>query len=149
MTKRADDAAARLAAIVEWSNDAIVSKTLAGIITSWNRAAERLFGYSSAEAVGQTIYIIIPSDRRAEEEMVLGRIRSGDIVDHFETVRRRKDGTLIDISLTVSPVRDWRGRVIGASKIARDITQRRRGERERAAIVDGAEHANRAQDEIL
>ena len=144
-----DEARARLAAVVDSSDDAIVSKTLDGVITSWNRAAERLFGYRPAEAVGQPIYIIIPADRRAEEEMVLGRIRAGQIVDHFETVRRRKDGTLIEVSLTVSPVKDSRGQVTGASKIARDITQRKRVERERAAMFEEAQQANRAKDEFL
>ena len=147
--RRVDEAQARLAAVVDSSDDAIVSKTLEGIITSWNRAAERLFGYSAAEAVGQSIYIIIPTDRRAEEEMVLGRIRAGQIVDHFETVRRRKDGTLVEISLTVSPIKDSRGQVIGASKIARDITQRKRVERDRAAMFEEAQQANRAKDEFL
>jgi PAS domain S-box-containing protein len=147
--RRLDEAQARLAAIVDSSDDAIVSKTLEGVITSWNRAAERLFGYTATEAVGQPIYIIIPADRRAEEDMVLARIRAGDTVDHFETVRRRKDGTFVDISLTVSPVRDARGRVIGASKIARDISQRKRVERERAAMFEEAQQANRAKDEFL
>jgi len=147
--RRVDEAQARLAAVVDSSDDAIVSKTLEGIITSWNRAAERLFGFSAAEAVGQSIYIIIPADRRAEEEMVLGRIRAGQTVDHFETVRRRKDGTLVEISLTVSPIKDSRGRVSGASKIARDITQRKRVERDRAAMFEEAQQANRAKDEFL
>ena len=147
--RRLDEAQARLAAIVNSSDDAIVSKTLEGVITSWNRSAERLFGYTEAEAVGQSIYIIIPRDRRGEEEMVLARIRAGDVVDHFETVRRRKDGTLIDLSLTVSPVRDAHGRVIGASKIARDITQRKRVERERLAMFEEAQQANRAKDEFI
>ena len=147
--RRLDDAQARLAAVVDSSDDAIVSKTLDGVITSWNRAAERLFGYTATEAVGQSIYIIIPADRRAEEEMVLGRIRAGQMVDHFETVRRRKDGTLVEISLTVSPIRDSRGQVSGASKIARDITQRKRVERDRAAMFEEAQQANRAKDEFL
>ena len=146
---RLDEALARLAAIVDSSDDAIVSKTLDGVITSWNRGAQRLFGYSAAEAIGQPIFLIVPSDRRAEEEGVLARIRAGDMVDHFETVRRRKDGTLVEISLTVSPVKDSRGRVIGASKIARDITQRKRVERERVAMFEEAQQANRAKDEFL
>jgi len=116
----------RLAAIVDSSDDAILSKTLEGVITSWNRGAEKLFGFTAAEAVGQPVLLIIPPDRRAEEADVLGRIRRGEAVEHFETVRRRKDGTLVDISLTVSPVRDGTGRVVGASKIARDITDRKR-----------------------
>ena len=113
-----------LARVVESSDDAIVSKDLNGIITSWNRAAERMFGYTAAEAIGQSIRMIIPADRQAEEDMVLARIRAGQAITHFETVRQRKDGTLIPISLTVSPIHDDAGRVIGASKIARDISER-------------------------
>jgi PAS domain S-box-containing protein len=121
--KRAEEARARLAAIVESSDDAIVSKTLDGVIRSWNTGAERIFGYTSQEAVGQPITMIIPSDRHDEERMILDRIRRGERVEHFETVRVGKDGRRIDISLTVSPVRDDTGRVVGASKIARDITE--------------------------
>src|SRR5881227_988179 len=121
-----DDALrALLAAIVDCSDDAIVSKTLDGVITSWNRGAEALFGYAAAEAVGQHIYLIIPDDHRAEEDQVLARLRRGERIDHFETVRQTKDGRRIPISLTVSPVRNAAGRIIGASKVARDITQRR------------------------
>jgi PAS domain S-box-containing protein len=128
-----DSDARLLAAIVESSDDAIVSKDLNGIIASWNRAAERIFGYSSVEAIGRSITIIIPEDRLHEEAEVLRRIRSGQSVDHFETIRRRKDGTLVPISLTVSPIRNAHGKVIGASKIARDISDRRRAE---AAIAE-------------
>src|SRR5216117_3730876 len=96
---------ARLAAIVDSSDDAIVSKTLDGVITSWNRGAERIFGYTAAEAIGQHIFLIIPDDRRTEEEGVLARLRGGERIDHFETVRRTKDGRQVHISLTVSPVR--------------------------------------------
>jgi PAS domain S-box-containing protein len=151
-----DDAAAHLAAIVGSSDDAIVSKTLDGVITSWNRGAEKIFGYTAAEAVGQHITLIIPSERRAEEDAVLARIRSGQSVDHFETVRVRKDGALIDISLTVSPVRNAAGQIIGASKIARDISDRVRGERERAELLaqaqaarEEAEAVNRSKDQFL
>ena len=112
--------------VVESSDDAIVSKDLNGIITSWNRAAERMFGYTAAEAIGQSIRMIIPADRQSEEDMVLARIRAGEAITHFETIRQRKDGTLIPISLTVSPIHDDAGRVIGASKIARDISERTR-----------------------
>ena len=115
---------ALLAAIVDSSDDAIVSKTLDGVITSWNRGAEKLFGYTAAEAIGQHIFLIIPEDRRPEEEDVLARLRRGEKIDHFETVRQTKDGRLIPISLTVSPIRDAEGAVIGASKVARDITER-------------------------
>ncbi|MDW9704388.1 PAS domain S-box protein [Sinorhizobium meliloti] len=112
-----------LAAIVESSDDAIVAKNLDGIITSWNRGAQRLFGYAAEEVIGESITILIPPERLSEEPGILERIRRGELVDHFETKRRRKDGTLVDISLTVSPVRDATGRIIGASKIARDITE--------------------------
>jgi len=120
--------ALRLAAIVDSSDDAIISKDLNGIITSWNRAAERLFGFTPDEAIGKSIRMVIPADRQAEEDEVLGRIRQGLSVEHFETIRQRKDGSQFPISLTVSPIRDGRGRLIGASKIARDITERRLAE---------------------
>ncbi len=126
--RRADDVARRLASIVESSEDAIVSKSLDGIIQTWNRGAERLFGYSAAEAVGQSILMLIPGELRDEEPRIISRIREGERVDHFETKRRRKDGSLVDISLTVSPVRDADGQVIGASKIARDVGERKRSE---------------------
>jgi PAS domain S-box-containing protein len=125
---RSPAAALRLAAIVESSDDAIVSKDLDGYITSWNRAAEHMFGYSADEAVGQHITLIIPKERLSEEDGVLSRIRRGESVEHFETVRIRKNGTTLPVSLTVSPIRDATGRVIGASKIARDITERTRAE---------------------
>jgi len=146
---RADEARGRLAAIVDSSDDAIVSKTLEGIVTSWNRSAERLFGYTAAEAIGQSILLIVPPDRRSEEEEVLRRIRAGQSVDHFETLRRRKDGTLIDISLTVSPVRDALGRIIGASKVARNITEQKRIQRELALRLQESQRVNRAKDEFL
>jgi PAS domain S-box-containing protein len=123
-----EEARRRLAAIVDNSDDAIVSKDLDGIIMSWNPGAERIFGYGAEEAIGQPITIIIPPDRREEEEAVLRRLRHGERTDHFETVRWTKEGRLIDISLTVSPIRNAEGTVIGASKIARDITERRRAE---------------------
>ncbi len=132
-----------LAAIVASSDDAIISKDLSGTITSWNRAAERMFGYTAEEAVGQSILMIIPHDRRAEEDFILGRIRAGLGVDHFETVRRRKDGALIDISLSVSPIFSD-GAVVGASKIARDVTVAKQLEREAlrlAAIVSSSDDA--------
>jgi PAS domain S-box-containing protein len=118
-------ASAHLAAIVESSDDAIVSKDLSGIITSWNAGAARIFGYEADEVIGKPITILIPKDRQAEEPIILERIRRGERVDHYETVRRRKDGSLVDISLTVSPVKDASGRVVGASKIARDISERK------------------------
>ena len=124
--KRAGHANARLAAIVESSDDAIISKTLQGAITSWNRGAERLFGYTADEAIGQPITMLIPKDRLDEERQILDHIRRGEPVDHYETLRRRKDGTLVDVSLTVSPIINAESEIVGASKIARDITERRR-----------------------
>ncbi|HMD35369.1 MAG TPA: PAS domain S-box protein [Vicinamibacterales bacterium] len=121
-----DDASlrAQLAAIVDSSDDAIVGKTLDGVITSWNRGAQDIFGYSAAEAIGQHISLIIPEDRREEEHEVLARLRRGEKIDHFETVRQTKEGRRITVSLTVSPIRDASGAIIGASKVARDITER-------------------------
>jgi PAS domain S-box-containing protein len=127
---QADKAIGLLAAIVDSSDDAIVSKTLDGIITSWNVGAERLFGYPAAEAIGQHISLIIPVDRRGEETVIIERIRKGERIEHFDTVRVRKDKAPLDISLTISPVLNAQGKVIGASKIARDITQRKQMERE-------------------
>jgi PAS domain S-box-containing protein len=121
---------ALLAAIVESSEDAIISKTLEGIITSWNRGAQRLFGYSAAEAIGQSVLMLIPEDRKDEEVMILSRLRRGERIEHYETVRVAKDGRQIDISLTISPIRDEAGALLGASKIARDITLQRRTQRE-------------------
>ena len=126
--EQAEETRARLAAIVTSSDDAIVSKDLNGIVTSWNQGAERLFGYTAEEAIGRPITIVIPEDRLHEEPEILGRIQRGKRIDHFETVRRHKDGTLLDISLTISPIIDSAGRIIGASKIARDITERKRAE---------------------
>jgi PAS domain S-box-containing protein len=150
------DDSARLAAIVDSSDDAIVSKTLEGIITSWNRAAERIFGYTAAEAVGQHITLIIPVERHEEEREVLARLVRGERIDHFETIRQTKDGRRIEISLTVSPVRNSAGRVIGASKVARDVSDRRRIEQERQALLESerearaeAEALNRSKDQFL
>ena len=126
--QKSHDAALELAAIVNSSRDAIVSKDLDGVIKTWNPGAEQIFGYTAAEAVGRSIRMIIPADRQHEEDEVLARIRSGQPVEHFETVRQRKDGSFVDISLTVSPVRDVDGRIVGASKIARDITDQKAAE---------------------
>ena len=123
--KHATEARARLAAIVESSDDAIVGKDLNGIITSWNRGAERLFGYAAAETVGRSVTMLIPLERQDEEPGILERVGRGERIEHYETVRRRKDGTMVDVSLTVSPILDARGKVIGASKIARDVTERK------------------------
>jgi PAS domain S-box-containing protein len=131
--------ARRLAAIVESSDDAIISKDLNGIVRSWNRSAERIFGYSAAEMIGQSIRRIIPADRQLEEDDVVARLRRGEKVDHFETVRQRKDGRLVPISLTISPIHDERGVVVGASKIARDIGERKEAEAERSRLLALAE----------
>jgi len=127
---QADKAIGLLASIVDSSDDAIISKTLEGVITSWNAGAERLFGYTAKEAIGQPITMIIPLDRRDEETRILARLRQAQPIEHFDTVRQRKDGTKVEISLSISPVRDAAGKIIGASKIARDITGRKRIERE-------------------
>jgi PAS domain S-box-containing protein len=127
--RQSEMAQARLAAIVESAEDAIVSKTLDSIITSWNKGAERIFGYTAEEAIGQSVTMLIPEDHIDEEPEILSRIRRGDRIEHYETVRLHKDGTLIDISLTVSPIRAADGRIIGASKIARDITGQRQTQR--------------------
>lgn len=131
--KQIDDASRRLAAIIASSEDAIISKDLDGRITSWNEAAERLFGYKSEEVIGQPVTILIAPDRHDEEPGILERIRRGEGLEHYETVRRRKDGTLFDISLTVSPIKNESGHVIGASKIGRDITSRVQDQRCRTA----------------
>jgi PAS domain S-box-containing protein len=126
--KQAEDVNNLLAAIVDSSDDAIVSKNLDGIITSWNSGAERIFGYEAAEAIGKNIRLTIPPDRLHEEDDILRRVRNGTRIDHFETVRQRKDGTLIDVSVTISPVRDSTGKIIGASKVARDIRHQKQAE---------------------
>jgi PAS domain S-box-containing protein len=138
-----------LSSIVASSDDAIVSKTLDGIITSWNPAAEKMFGYTAAEAVGQSIRMIIPPERQTEEDYVLERIRNGEKVDHFETVRQAKDGRTLNISLTVSPIRNGGGVIIGASKIARDITEKKRIEREREAALQQLAEALAGRDEFI
>jgi PAS domain S-box-containing protein len=154
--RQAELARSHLAAIVESSADAIVSKNLQGIIRSWNKGAEKVFGYTASETVGQPITMLIPIQYIDEEPTILEKIRRGETVDHYETVRRRKDGELINISLTVSPIRDEAGTIIGASKIARDITNRKRAEVEREQLLAReqearlqAESANRMKDEFL
>lgn len=139
----------RLAAIVDSTDDAIVSKDLNGIVTSWNAAAEALFGFSASEMIGQSIRRVIPDERQTEEDDVLFRIRHGERVERYETIRRRKDGTLFAISLTVSPIRSHDGTVIGASKIARDITERKRAEEERQHLLGIARASSRMKDEFL
>ena len=161
--KRAEELRVRLASIVEWSDDAIISKTLDGIITTWNRGAERIFGYSSAEIVGKPVTTLFPPDRLEEERMILDRLKTGEHVEHYETIRVRKNGELVHVSLTVSPVRDDNGQIVGASKIARDVSRQKRQEEqlkaaeaereellqsERAARA-AAEHASLLKDEFL
>jgi PAS domain S-box-containing protein len=144
LRKLSEGAAARLAAIVDSSDDAIITKDLNGVIRTWNRSAERVFGYTAEETVGKSIMLLIPPGRHDEETELLSRLRRGESVDHFETVRRRKDGSLLDVSLTISPIKDSQGNVIGASKIAHDITERRSAEsstRLLGAIVDSSDDA--------
>ena len=140
--KRGEEAQGRLVAIVESADDAIIGKDLNGVITDWNSGAERLFGYSAAEAVGRPVSMLIPSDRMNEEPDILRRIRGGETISHYETIRRRKDGTLLNISLSVSPIHDAHGRIIGASKIARDIAGQKKME-------EALREADRRKDEFL
>ncbi len=140
--RRDEEALAHLAAIVESSEDAIVSKTLDGLIRTWNAGAERLFGFTAEEAVGRPITIIIPADRLDEEREILARLSRGERIEHFETIRHSKGGRRIDVSLTVSPIRDSYGRIIGASKIARDVTERR-------MVEEALRDADRRKDEFL
>ena len=132
-----------VASIVDFSDDAIISKNLDGVITSWNRAAERVFGYTAEEAIGQPITIVIPRDRHAEERTILTRIRRGERIDHFETVRQRKNGSLIVVSLTVSPVKNAKGEVVGASKIARDVSEQKRTQEQITTLAREAEHRSK------
>jgi PAS domain S-box-containing protein len=131
--KRTEMASNRLAAIVEFSDDAIIGKDLNSSITSWNKGAERIFGYTAGEMVGTSIMRLIPADRLDEENLILGRIKRGETMEHFETLRQTKDGRLINISVTVSPIKDAAGKVVGVSKVARDITERKQAEEARQA----------------
>lgn len=142
-SKSAEQRLRSLASIVESSDDAIVSKNLDGIIANWNRGAERIFGYTSEEAIGQPITIVIPADRQSEEREILTRIRGGEHIDHFETIRQRKDGGLIVVSLTISPVKDDDGKIVGASKIARDITEQKRNQELISTLAREAEHRSK------
>jgi PAS domain S-box-containing protein len=153
---RGEESTIRLAAIVASSNDAIIGKTLGGIITNWNDGARRIFGYSEEEVVGQPINILIPDDRQDEEPKIIERLKRGERVDHYQTVRVRKDGQKIDLSLTISPIRNALGQIIGASKIARDITEHIRLQEERERLLEQAqsareqaETANRVKDEFV
>jgi len=132
-----------LASIIDFSDDAIVSKNLDGIIRSWNSGAERIFGYSASEAIGQPITLVIPQDRQSEEREILTRIRRGERIDHFETIRQHKRGNLIVVSLTVSPVKDANDKIVGASKIARDITEQKRSQELIVTLAREAEHRSK------
>jgi len=138
--KRTEQLRQRLAAIVESSDDAIVSKDLDGIIATWNPGAERLFGYTAEEVIGKPITLLIPMDRHDEESDIISRIRRGERIDHYETVRRHKDGSLVDVSLTISPVKNAEGKIVGASKIARDITERRRAQEQQNLLIREMSH---------
>jgi PAS domain S-box-containing protein len=140
LASQPDSDAQRLAAIVESSDDAIISKDLNGVIMSWNSGARRIFGYEAEEVIGRPVTILMPPEKMNEEPGILARIRAGERIDHYETVRRRKDGTLLDISLTVSPVRDEAGRIVGASKIARDVTYRKKLEKQRELLMAELSH---------
>jgi PAS domain S-box-containing protein len=145
----ADEARIRLASIVESSMDAIVSKDMNGIITSWNDAAEHLFGYTPAEAIGRPVTMLIPSDRLDEEASIITRIRAGENVPSYETVRMRKDGSFIPVSLTVSPIRDGIGRIVGASKIARDISSHKESERRIRLLMREVNHRVKNQYSVI
>ncbi len=154
--RRADEVSAHLAAIVTSSSDAIISKTLQSTITSWNEAAQRMFGYTAEEMIGQRIHRLIPPEHLAEEDYIVAQLRAGERVEHYETERLRKDGTRVDVSLTISPIKNSAGVVIGASKIARDITDRKVADAQRESLLAreqelrlAAEEANRLKDEFL
>ncbi len=149
--KQAEQTARLLAAIVDYSDDAVISKNLDGMITTWNKGAERIFGYSAEEAIGHQITMLIPPDRLDEEVLILDRLKRGEKIEHYETVRLRKDGIRVHLSLTISPVKDAHGQIIGASKIARDITERKRVEQElaeRALLLDLSNDAILVRDGI-
>ncbi len=138
--KRLDVTAHFLASIVESSDDAIITKDLASIIRSWNKGAERLYGYTAEEALGKPVTILIPPDRQNEEQAILERIQRGESIDHYETVRQRKDGSLVEISLAISPIRTAEGHIIGASNIARDITARQRAHERQQFLIRELQH---------
>ena len=136
-------------AIVDSSDDAIVSKNLQSIVMSWNKAAERIFGFTAQEMIGESIAKIFPPDRLQEENLILARLQTGERVDHFETLRRRKDGDLIDVSLTISPIRNAEGIIVGASKIARDVTAQKQAQRKLEQVMEELKRANRLKAEFL
>src|SRR5262249_39844424 len=136
-----------LAAIIESADDAIISKTLDGIITSWNKGAERIFGYTADEVIGKPVTILIPEGHLDEEPAILAQLRAGKRIEHYETIRLRKDGRLIDISLTVSPIRGPRGEIVGASKIARDITEQHQARKALIEQADALRTLNRVAQE--
>src|SRR5262245_35635353 len=136
-----------LAAIIESADDAIISKNLDGIITRWNNGAERIFGYTAEEAVGKSVTMLIPSDHPDEEPAILARLRNGERIEHYETVRVTKDGRHIDISLTVSPIKGPNGQIVGASKIARDITEQRNARKALDAAYEDVKRAHREAEE--
>lgn len=140
MQERPEGLAHHLASIIQSSDDAILSTDLGGVITSWNKGAERLYGYTPEESIGQTLSLLIPADRPNEEPEILARIARGERIDHYETVRRRKDGSSVDISLTVSPIMGRAGNIIGASKIARDISERRRAQERQQFLISELQH---------
>ena len=149
LTKQLERDARHFAAIIASSDDAIISKTLDGIVLTWNAAAERLFGYTAEEILGHSVRILIPDDRQHEADEVLSRVAGGQRLEHYETLRRKKDGTLVPVSLTISPILNGEGVVVGASKIARDITERVRADQEHRRILEIARGANRLKDEFL
>jgi len=138
--KQAEEKSAKLAAIIDGSDDAIISKTLESVITSWNASAERMFGYTGDEIIGETIYKLIPPDRQNEEPLILSRLKNGERMEHFETKRLTKDGKLLDVSLTISPIKDSQGNIIGLSKIARDITERKQNETRKNDFIGMVSH---------
>src|SRR5262249_9065395 len=154
--RRAETESREIAAIVESSDDAIIGKDLNGIVTSWNAAAQRLYGYTAEEMVGQPVSLLIPPERPDEEPGIRGKLRRGESIDHYETVRRAKDGRRINVSLPVNHIRNAAGEVVGATKIARDISEKKQTEKELAELLGReqaarteAEKANRIKDEFL
>ena len=148
--KRVETDALRLVAVVQSSHDAIVAKDLKGIITDWNQSAERIFGYKAKEIIGKSILTLIPPDRQDEETEIIRRIRRGELIEHYETIRRRKDGKMVDVSLTISPIKDFTGKIIGVSKIARDITDQKTVDRrfaEQARLLDLSNEAILVRDQ--